>query len=67
MNLYVKTIFFNLVPFVVGFFVCYLIGSFVSVAFDPVLWTIEARSLTAFGGFVWGGALWLRLVAEGLL
>lgn len=67
MQIYFKTIFVNIVPFIVGYFVCYLVGSFVSVAFDPVMWSIEARTITATCGFFWGCAIWLKLMAEGLV
>ena len=67
MNLYFKTLFTTLMPFVIGFFTCYLVGSFVSVSFDPVMWTIEARSFTALCGFVWGGGLYCKLMFEGLV
>ena len=67
MTRYFNTIFSNLVPFVMGFFVCYLIGSFVSVSFDPALWDMGVRLCTAFFGVVWGLAIWLKLVAEGLV
>lgn len=67
MNLYFKTLFTTLVPFVVGYFTCYLVGSFVSVSFDPTLWTPDARALTAIGGFTWGGGLYCKLMAEGLV
>lgn len=67
MKIYFNTIFFNLVPFVIGFFVCYLIGSFVSVSFDPMFWDIGTRLCTAFFSVVWGLAIWLKLVAEGLV
>ena len=67
MSLYARTIFVNLVPFVLGFFTCYLVGSFVSVSFDPVFWTIEARGVTAVCGFIWGMGIWLKLGIEGLL
>lgn len=67
MTRYFNTIFFNLVPFVMGFFVCYLLGSFVSVSFDPVMWSIEARTITTVCGFFWGCAIWLKLMAEELV
>ena len=67
MHRYFKTLFVTLVPFVLGFFVCYLIGSFVSVSFDPVMWTAEARGMTAFGGFAWGCGLYSKLMFEGLV
>lgn len=67
MKRYFNTIFFNLVPFALGFFVCYLIGSFVSVSFDPVMWTAEARATTAVFGCIWGLAIWMKLEAEGLV
>ena len=67
MQRYFNTLFFTLVPFVLGFFVCYLIGSFVSVSFDPMLWTVEARGMTALGGLAWGCALYCKLMFEGLV
>lgn len=67
MKRYFNTLFFTLVPFALGFFVCYLIGSFVNVSFDPVAWTIEGRAFAALGGFTWGGGLYCKLMFEELV
>jgi len=67
MKRYFNTLFFTLVPFVLGFAVCYLIGSFISVSFDPMLWTLETRGIMAFFGFTWGCALYCKLMMEGLV
>ena len=67
MKRYFNIMFINTIPFIMGFFVCYLVGSFVSVAFDPVMWSIEARIITATCGFFWGCAIWIRLGVEGLV
>jgi hypothetical protein len=67
MNRYFKTLFFTLVPFVLGFFVCYLLGSFLCVSFDPSVWEPQARGLMAFFGFVWGCGLYCKLMVEGLV
>lgn len=67
MTRYLKTLFVTLVPFVLGFFTCYLVGSFVSVSFDPTLWTFESRCMTAVIGYLWGAALYLKLTFEGLV
>lgn len=67
MKRYINTLCATLVPFVVGYFICYLIGSFVSVSFDPMLWTPDARALTALGGFTWGCGLYCKLMFEGLV
>lgn len=67
MNRYFRTLFTTLVPFVVAWACCYLIGSFINVSFDPALWTMEARAVMAGAGFVWGCALYGKLMAEGLV
>lgn len=67
MERYFKTLFITLTPFVIGFFTCYLVGSFINMSFDPVVWTMEARGMTAFGGFMWGIALYCKLMFEGLV
>ena len=67
MKRYFNTLFLTLVPFALGFAVCYLIGSFVSVSFDPMLWTLETRSIMSLFGFVWGLALYAKLSIEELV
>ena len=67
MKLYFKSIAVTIVPFVVSMFMFYLIGSFLSVSFDPAEWTLEMRSLMAIFGGVFGGAMYLKLQLERLL
>lgn len=67
MNLYFKTLFTTLMPFAIGFFACYLVGSFVSVSLDPMLWTFETRTMCSVIGFLWGGGLYCKLMFEGLV
>jgi hypothetical protein len=67
MKLYFKSIAVTIVPFVVSLFMFYLIGSFLSVSFDPAEWTLEMRSLMAIFGGVFGGAMYLKLQLERLL
>lgn len=67
MKRYFNTIFFNLVPFALGFLVCYLIGSFVSVSFDTALWERDTRISVVGGGIAWGVALYMKLHWEGLV
>jgi len=67
MKMYFKSIAVTIVPFVVSMFMFYLIGSFLSVSFDPAEWTLEMRSLMAIFGGVFGGAMYLKLQLERLL
>lgn len=64
---YFKTLFITIVPFVLAFFLCYLIGSFVEVAFDTALWDKDTRMTTVAGGILWGIALYVKLMFEGLV
>ena len=64
---YFKTLFITLVPFVLGFVVCYLVGSFIEVSFDTVLWERDTRIGAVIGGFVWGFALYMKLFWEELV
>ena len=64
---YFKTLFITIVPFVLAFFLCYLIGSFVEVAFDTALWDKDTRMTTVAGGIGWGIALYMKLYWEGLV
>lgn len=67
MKMYFKAIAVTIVPFVVAMFMFYLIGSFLSVSFDPADWTLEMRSLMAIFGGVFGGAMYLKLQLERLV
>jgi hypothetical protein len=67
MKLYFKSIAVTIVPFVVSMFMFYLVGSFLSVSFDPAEWTLEMRSLMAIFGGVFGGAMYLKLQLENLV
>lgn len=67
MKLYFKTIFTTAVPFVVTMFFAYLIGSFLSVSFNPVEWTLDMRCLMAIFGLGFGIMLWLKLSFERLV
>lgn len=67
MKRYLSTLFFTLVPFTIGMFTAYLVGSFVSVSLDPSLWSPDARLVTAVGGALWGSALYVKLQFEGLV
>jgi len=50
----IKTIALILLPFAVTLAFFYLIGSFISVSFNPAEWTIECRILTTAIGFIFG-------------
>ena len=53
MQRYFKTLFITIVPFILSFCVCYLIGSFIEVSFDTVLRNVThalAQSLAASCG-----------------
>ena len=52
-----KTVF----PFVVTCAIFYLIGSFVSVSFDPDYWTADCRVLMCLFSFSFGAALLFRI------
>ena len=67
MKMYFKAIALTITPFVVSMCLFYLIGSFLSVSFDPAEWTLEMRSLMAIFGGVFGGAMYLKLQLELLL
>jgi len=67
MSRYFRTLFFTLVPFALGLFTTYLIGSFVCVSFDPTMWDFNDRMTTAGGGLMWGVALYMKLAFEGLV
>ena len=48
-------------PFIVACAIFYLIGSFVSVSFDPSAWTADCRVLMSLFAFAFGGALLVRI------
>lgn len=50
----IKTIALTLLPFVVTLAFFYLIGSFISVSFNPAEWSMECRILTTTFGFIFG-------------
>ena len=64
MKEYFATIGVTLIPFAVTMFCCYLIGSFISVSFNPALWTMEMRILMALVGVMFGGALCVKVGGE---
>jgi hypothetical protein len=51
-------------PYVGTCFVMYLLGAFVSVSWNPVNWTSDARIVCAFWGMVFGFAVSLKLEAK---
>jgi len=53
----VRTVF----PFVVTCAMFYLVGSFISVSFDPDYWTQDCRVLMSLFGFTFGAALLFRI------
>jgi len=48
-------------PFVVSTTILYLIGSFISVSFDPSGWTFECRMVASIASFAFGFALLMRI------
>lgn len=64
---YFNTLIFTLIPFALGLACAYLIGSFVCVSFDPMFWDYTDRLVTVTGGALWGGALYMKLMFEGLV
>ena len=67
MTQYFRTIFVTIMPFVTTLFFAYLIGSFLSVSFNPAEWTIDMRMLMSEFGVAFGGALLLKLRSERLV
>ena len=67
MKRYFKTMLCALMPFALGLVFCYLLGSFIEVAFNTELWTREMRLSTVAGGMGLGVALYFRLWVEGLV
>lgn len=67
MKRYFQTIVLCVIPFSVTLFIAYLLGSFVSVAWNPIEWTMDARILTIEFGVVFGTALYYRLYREHLV
>jgi len=61
MKEYFATIGVTLIPFAVTMFCCYLIGSFISMSFDPAMWTEQMRMFMSLVGVVFGGALYARV------
>lgn len=64
MNTYFKTIFTTVTPFIVTFACAYLVGSFISVSWDPMNWTLELREYMTVLGTCFGYALYLKLDHE---
>jgi hypothetical protein len=67
MKQYFKIIFATSMPFVVAFFASYLVGSFISVSWDPSGWTLDLREFMAIAGTCFGYALHLKLNNEVVL
>ena len=67
MTRYFKTIFITAVPFAITLFFAYLIGSFLSVDWNPAEWTMDMRILMTEFGVAFGGALYLKLRSEMLV
>jgi hypothetical protein len=67
MKTYFKTIFAVSMPFVVTLFMAYLVGSFLSVSFNPAEWTLDMRIIMAEFGVCFGIALYLKLFYERLV
>ena len=63
---YFKTIFTTLMPFMLGLLGAYLVGSFINVALNPELWTVDSRVFMPIAGMVFGLMLYARLNIEGL-
>ncbi len=61
MKEYFATIGLTLIPFAVAMVCCYLIGSFISLSFDPSLWTEQMRMFMSLVGIVFGGGLYAKV------
>ena len=67
MKRYFKTIFVNVMPFMLMLAAAYLVGSFVNVSWNPVEWDRDARIVTSIWGLGFGVALHMKLYAEALV
>lgn len=67
MKQYFKIIFAVVTPFVIALFASYLVGSFISVSWDPANWTLDLREYMAVVGTCFGYALHLKLNHEVVL
>ena len=67
MTRFFKTIFFTVAPFAVTLFIAYLIGSFISIAWNPAEWEMDMRILMSEFGVAFGGALYMKLRSEMLV
>ena len=67
MKRYFKTIFVNVIPFMLMLAAAYLVGSFVNVSWNPVEWDRDARIVTSIWGLGFGVALHMKLYAEALV
>ena len=67
MKRYFKTIFVNVIPFMLMLAAAYLVGSFVNVSWNPVEWDRDARIVTSIWGLGFGVALHMKLYAETLV
>ena len=67
MKRYFKTIFVNVIPFMLMLATAYLVGSFVNVSWNPVEWDRDARIVTSIWGLGFGVALHMKLYAEALV
>ena len=67
MTRYFKTIFVNVMPFMLMLAAAYLIGSFVNVSWNPIEWDRDARIVTSIWGLGFGVALHMKLYAEALV
>lgn len=63
MKNYFAVIGFAIIPFVLGMFTAYLVGSFINVSFDPALWEHDSRVFMSIVGLCAGVALYLKLLA----
>jgi hypothetical protein len=62
----IKTIALTLLPFVVTLAFFYLIGSFISVSFNPAEWSMECRILTTAIGFIFGFMVTYKLESSNI-
>jgi uncharacterized protein YneF (UPF0154 family) len=62
----IKTIALTLLPFAVTLAFFYLIGSFISVSFNPAEWTMECRILTTAIGFIFGFMVTYKLESSNI-
>ena len=61
---YIIKVIKTIAPFFITSAIIYLLGSFISVSFNPIEWSEELRLTAVINVLGWGVALWCRLAQE---